>query len=230
MRAVDQLHALRQRRQHSQRQHIHLENSHGIDVVLVPFDDGAVLHLAFSMGTNSHNGPRVMTMPPTCWLRWRGKPINSPVSRTSRRTVRSLRIESRFGKLLGDSGPECHQLRDLAICSTASKSQTQCFADIPHGRSATIADHLRRHSRPLAAVFLIEILDHFLSPFMFEVNVDIGRLIAGGADETLEEQVDLVGINRRDAQAIADRRIRRRAAPLTKNAPRAREANQIVNR
>ena len=31
-------------RQHSQSQHIHFQHPHGIDVVLVPFDNGAVFH------------------------------------------------------------------------------------------------------------------------------------------------------------------------------------------
>ena len=33
---------------------------------------------AFSIGTSSHSGPCVMTMPPTCCARCRGKPTSSP--------------------------------------------------------------------------------------------------------------------------------------------------------
>ena len=32
---------------------------------------------AFSIGTSSDNGPRVITKPPTCCERWRGKPTSS---------------------------------------------------------------------------------------------------------------------------------------------------------
>ena len=44
---------------------------------------------AFSIGTSSSSGPRVMTKPPTCCDRWRGKPISAPASSSARRRSRS---------------------------------------------------------------------------------------------------------------------------------------------
>ena len=35
---------------------------------------------AFSTGTSSSSRPSVMTKPPTCWERWRGKPMISSTS------------------------------------------------------------------------------------------------------------------------------------------------------
>ncbi len=35
---------------------------------------------AFSIGTSSSSRPSVMTKPPTCWERWRGKPTISSTS------------------------------------------------------------------------------------------------------------------------------------------------------
>ena len=47
---------------------------------------------AFSMGTSSHSGPRVITMPPVCCDRWRGKPINWSTSSTNRWRISALAV------------------------------------------------------------------------------------------------------------------------------------------
>ena len=43
----------------------------------------------------------------------------------------------------------------------------------------------------VAAVFLVDVLDHLLAPLVLEIDVDVGRLVALGADEALEQQVDV---------------------------------------
>ena len=64
---------------------------------------------------------------------------------------------------------------------------------------------------------------------MLEVDVDVGRLVALGRDEALEQQIDAVGIDGGDAEAIADRRIGGRAAALAEDAARAGKADDVVN-
>ena len=41
---AEQAEALRQRRQHAEREHVDLEEAERVEIVLVPFDGGAVLH------------------------------------------------------------------------------------------------------------------------------------------------------------------------------------------
>ncbi len=62
---------------------------------------------------------------------------------------------------------------------------------------------------------------------MLEIHVDVRRLSPRGADETFEQDIDLLRIDRGDAQAIADHRIRRRSAALAQDAPRPREADDV---
>ena len=50
---------------------------------------------AFSIGTSSHSGPRVMTMPPVCCERCRGKPINCPTSSINCRPMAN-RVDARL--------------------------------------------------------------------------------------------------------------------------------------
>ena len=64
---------------------------------------------------------------------------------------------------------------------------------------------------------------------MLEVDVDVGRLVALGRDETLKQKIEARGIDLGDAETKAYRRIGRRSAPLTENAARAREAHDVVH-
>ena len=65
-------------------------------------------------------------------------------------------------------------------------------------------------SRPY---LLVDVLDHLLAPLVLEIDVDVGRLAPLGRDEALEQEVDAIGIDLGDAEAIADDRVGRRAAP-----------------
>ena len=75
----------------------------------------------------------------------------------------------------------------------------------------------------MAAVSVVDVLDHLLAALVLEVDVDVRRLLALLGDETLEQKVDLLGIHLGDTEAVADDGIRRRAAPLAQDAFGARE-------
>ena len=64
----------------------------------------------------------------------------------------------------------------------------------------------------VAAVLVVDVLDHFLAALVFEVHVDVGRLVAFLADEALEQRVAAYRVDLGDAQAIADGRVGGRAA------------------
>jgi len=49
---------------------------------------------------------------------------------------------------------------------------------------------------------------------VFEIDVDVGRLVAGVGDEALEQDLGLVGIDLGDGEAKADGGIGGRAAAL----------------
>jgi hypothetical protein len=72
-------------------------------------------------------------------------------------------------------------------------------------------------------------LKDLFAPLVLEIDVDVGRLVALAADETLEEQVDAGRVDGGDAEAIADGRVRRRPAALAENPAGAGEADQIVD-
>ena len=172
---------------------------------------------ALPIGTVSTSGPRVSTKPPTCCDRWRGKPISwSARSSTAARTriagietgladvfIRQRAARAGAPDLAGQRGD--HVLR-----------QPHRLADLADRRARPIVDDRGGDAGPVAAVALIDVLDHLLAPLVLEVDVDVGRLVALARDEALEQQVDLDRIDRGDAEAIADRRIGGRAAALAR--------------
>ena len=107
--------------------------------------------------------------------------------------------------------------------------QPERLADLADRAAAAIADDRRGEVGVVAAVFLVDVLDHLLAPLVLEIDVDVGRLLALLGDEALEQEVDLLGIDLGDLEAIADDRIGRGAAPLAQNALGAREADDIVH-
>ena len=88
------------------------------------------------------------------------------------------------------------------------------LAHVADGRAGPVADHLADHPGPVAAVLLVDVLDHLLAPLVLEVHVDVGRLAALGGDEALEEEPHPHRIDRGDAEDEADRRVRGASPPL----------------
>ena len=81
----------------------------------------------------------------------------------------------------------------------------------------------------MAAIGVVDPLDDFLAPLVFEIHVDIGRFVAFGTDETFEQKVAAGRIDRGDSQHEAHRRIGRRSASLAEDAVRAGEPDDAVN-
>src|SRR5688500_10862752 len=81
----------------------------------------------------------------------------------------------------------------------------------------------------MAAVFVVDVLDYLLAPFVFEIDVDVGRLLSFFGDEALEQKIDLGRIYFGDAEAIADDRVGRRAAPLAQDALGAGEVHDVID-
>ena len=109
------------------------------------------------------------------------------------------------------------------------QTQAQHLADVANCRPRSIADHLGDHRRIRAAVALVDVLNDELAVLMGEIDVDIGNLAALLGHEALEEQVHPDRIDRGDAERVADRRVRRRAAPLAEHAELAGLAYDVPN-
>ena len=170
-----------------------------------------------------------MTKPPTCCDRWRGKPISSLVSATSR-TITGLsgakpasRIRS--GMHLAAVPPREHAGEPVDL----REIEAQRLADVAHRALRPVGDQRRGERRAVAAVLRVDVLDDFLAPLVLEVDVDVGRLVALLRDEALEQHAHARRVDLGDAERIADGRVGRRAAALAEDAPRARERDDVVD-
>src|ERR1044072_2034925 len=54
----------------------------------------------------------------------------------------------------------------------------------------------------VAAVFAVDVLDDLFAPLVFEIDVDVGRLVALARDESLHEQLAARRIHLGDAEAV----------------------------
>ncbi len=199
------------------------------EIVLVPFDDGAILHRRVFDRYQ-------LVEPPACddeaadMLREMAREAHELVRQAQRLAQSAVaRIEPGLAHLgivdriaapaPDDAGERCRHVG----------REAQGLPHLADGAARAIAAHHRGHPRALAAVFAVDVLDHLLAPLMLEIDVDVGRLVALAADEALEEQINLIGINVGDAEAEAHRRIRRRAAPLAENVLLPGKAHDVLH-
>ena len=66
-------------------------------------------------------------------------------------------------------------------------------------------------SRPYSVV---DVLDHLLAALVLDVEVDVGRTVALGREEPLEEQPERDRVGLGDTERVADRAVGRAPPPL----------------
>ena len=88
-----------------------------------------------------------------------------------------------------------------------------------------------RRAKPgaVAAVALIDPLDHLLAPLVFEIHVDVGWLAPMARDEAFEHHADHVGRDIGDAEGPANDRIGRRSPALTQDAALAGLGHDVMH-
>ncbi len=105
-----------------------------------------------------------------------------------------------------------NELRDLVRDRIRVAEHAAGVADGRARLHRRVRDDLRD---AVLAVLLPHVLDHFESPLVVEVDVDIGHLGALGVEEPLEQQTVLERVEVGDAERVADDRPGRRAAART---------------
>ena len=105
-----------------------------------------------------------------------------------------------------------HHLREAIDLTVVEAERLAHFA---RGAAAAIGDDVGGHRRAVLAVALVDVLDHALAPIAArQIEIDVGPLAALFGQEALEEQLHADRIDRRDAEAVADGAVGRRAAAL----------------
>ncbi len=110
------------------------------------------------------------------------------------------------------------------------ETQAQSLSDVAQGASRPVRNDGGREGRPFTAVFSVDVLNDFFAPLMFEIHVDIRRLVAFLGNESLEQHRHAGRIHLGDFQAVADDGIGRRSAPLAEYFLRPGVLHDIVHR
>jgi hypothetical protein len=227
---ADQFKALAQSGKHSQGEAIDLEDAQLVEIVLVPLDDGAAGHdgvfdrhqfVERSAG-DDHAADVLSEM--SRKADQRADQSHQPAA-DQRGGVDAHGLAVAFETFVQ---PVAFQVFGQAIDSIGR--QAECLADVAGGHARAIGDDFGGHAGPIAAIFFVQILQHLLAALVLKIDVDVGRLVPLATDKTLEQGLQSIGIDRRDFQAIADDRIGRRTASLTKNAALSSETNQVEHR
>ena len=102
------------------------------------------------------------------------------------------------------------------------------LADLARGAAVAVGDDVRGHGRAGRPVALVDVLDDPLAPVPArQVEVDVGPLPALLGEEALEEQLHAHRVDRGDAEAVADRAVRGRAAALGEDALAPAEVHEV---
>ena len=227
--AGDQCQRAADRRQHPQREAVHLEQAQRIEVVLVPLDDGARghrrvfdRHHALEQAARDHEPADVLRQvarKPHQFVGERDEPLDHRV------VGREARLADALGRHRAAIPPGEHAGEPIDL----REVEAERLADVAHRALRPVGDERGRERRAVAAVFRIDVLDHLLAPLVLEVDVDVRRLVPLLRDEALEQHAHPRRIDLGDAERVAHRRIRRRAAALAQDVLAAREGDDVVD-
>ena len=103
------------------------------------------------------------------------------------------------------------------------------LGDVPHRRARPVRDHVGHLGGVLPAVLLIDVLDDLLAAVGLDVHIDVGRPVPLRSEEPLEEQPVRNSVHIGYPQCIADRGVRRRAAPLAVDVLFPAELHDVVH-
>ena len=165
-------------RQHAECQHIDLHQAQRIDIVLVPFDEAAVLHCRI-VDRNRFIEPVLREHEPADMLR----KVPGKVQDAFRKDLQpgDLRIVG-----IKTGFPQAF-LVGLAAEATPHRSgkprghvfgQAKGLADFAHGAFGAIVYDGCGNAGAMSTIAPVDILHDLLTALMLEIDVDIGRLLA----------------------------------------------------
>ena len=226
-----------QRTEHAQRQHVHFEQAHGVQVVFVPLDDAAPGH---GGGLHRHQSGE--------WSLRQHKTAHmlAEMARKTHELLRQFQPQREcsvrgqrgigwqtgngFGQTLGQQVAAVHARVFFGQRTDECFVHLQRAAHVAQGAAGAVADDGGRQGGAVAAVFGVDVLNDFFAPLVLEVDIDVRRFVAFAADEALEQQGRFGGVHLGHAEAVAHGRIRGRTPALTQDVAAAGKAHQVVHR
>ena len=191
--------------QHAEGQDIDLHELQGVDVVLVPFDDLAILHrrrldgdqvVQAVVGEDETAGVLAQVARET-------DKLARQVKRQPQAAIAEVEVEPLDVPGLDALAGIAPDLGGQALDDVFRQSQG--LAHVAQGAAGPVADDRRAQGRVATSIGLEYPLDDDLAALMLEIDINVRRLLTLLADEALEQEVIAFRVDRGDAQHIADR-------------------------
>ena len=182
---------------------------------------------AHSTGHTSITGRSQMTMPPEWMPRWRGK---SSTCSARASTVAGMSWSGRpsappWASVAATRPQASTCLRPRVLLAGG---EAEGLGHVPHRRLGPVGDDVGHLGGVVAPVALVDVLDGLLPAAGLDVEVDVGRPVALGRQEALEQQAELHGVGLGDAEGVADRGVGGRAPALAVDVVRPRQNSHDV--
>ena len=226
---LGELERLAQAGQHAEPEHVDLEDAERVEIVLVPFDEGAVLHRAVADRHHLVEPAAGDDEAADVLGEMARERLDLVDQRAHLLDARTVDVDAGALELGGAHRAAAHAPDRGGERADGVLAQPESLADFADRRAAAIGDDGRGDAGMVASVALVDVLDHLLAPLVLEIDVDVGRLAAILGDEALEQQAAFARVDVGDAQAVADRRVRRRAAALAEDVLAARIADDVMH-
>ena len=226
---LDGVHAVAQGRQHAQAEQVELHQPHRGAIVLVPLEHGAFVH------------PRVLDRAHVTHRlasEHHAAGVDSQVPRELQQVVRELEYVGRnpirirrcavlwLRVFRADGVPAVDPLRPGVLLPDAVP---ECLGHVADRGAWPVGDDVGDLSRVASPVLLVDVLDDLLAAAGVDVDIDVGFLVAGRRQETLERQLVLDRVDRGDPECVADRGVRRRPATLAQDPFVVGELNDVMH-
>src|SRR4029453_3281974 len=183
---LGKLECLAQACEHAQPEHINLENAERIEIILVPFDEGAVLHCAIAdrhdLVESAAGDDEAADM--------LGEMAREGLDLDGKRThflhPRAVHVDAGAHEFGGTTPPAAPAPDRGGKRADRVFGQSEDLADLADGGTAAIGDDGRGNAGMVAAIVLVNVLNHLLAPLVLEIDIDVGPLAATRGDETFE--------------------------------------------
>ncbi len=209
-----------QRRQHAQAEQVELDQTDCRTVILVPLQDAAILHACPLHRAHVGDGTIADHHAP-------GMDPHVPGQVTDlQRQIDHLPGNILDIRRVGKPVPPA-DLPAPGILLTLRKAESPCH--VPHGAATAVGDDIGHLRRAVTPVMLVDVLDDVLAQVRFDVDVDVGRPVAGRRQEAFEQQLVGNRIHGSDAQRVAHRRIGGRPPALAQDSVLSAEPGDVMH-
>ena len=173
-----------------------------------------------STGHTSMTGRSQMTIPPEWMPRWRG------ASSTCRaRSITGCGIPCSGVFAVDVTVPHPSTRLDQASCWPGRVAER--LGHVAHRRLGAVGDDVGDLRRVVPPVLGVDVLDDLLAPVALDVDVDVGRPVALGRQEALEQQAERHGVGGGDAEGVADGRVGGAAPALAEDVLLPAEPHEV---